>query len=133
MVVITYAIGPLATGSGVELIQDLLFREDATSRWSWSIARFFASLVSYASGCAGGIFAPSLSIGASLSSQIAQWVSPGYASLMVLLGMLGFLTGVTRTPLTSFVLVVEMSDPAFGNTSNDDYGDDGLRCGQDCR
>ena len=30
--------------------------------------------------------------------------------LMVLLGMIGFLTGVTRTPFTSFILVLEMTD-----------------------
>jgi H+/Cl- antiporter ClcA len=29
---------------------------------------------------------------------------------MVTLGMIGFLTGVTRTPFTSFILVLEMTD-----------------------
>ena len=30
--------------------------------------------------------------------------------LLVLIGMVGFLTGVTQTPFTSFVLVLEMTD-----------------------
>jgi H+/Cl- antiporter ClcA len=33
-----------------------------------------------------------------------------HPNLMVLLGMIGFLTGVTRTPFTSFILVLEMTN-----------------------
>ncbi len=32
------------------------------------------------------------------------------ANLLVLLGMVGFPTGATRTPFTAFVLVMEMTD-----------------------
>ena len=74
------------------------------------LVRFASTVVSYLSGAAAGIFAPSLAIGATLGSIVANWVDSPHANLMVLLGMIAFLTGVTRTPFTAFVLVLEMTD-----------------------
>ncbi len=43
---------------------------------------------------------------------MAGWfhVSATNANLLILCGMVGFLTGVTRTPFTSAILVLEMTD-----------------------
>lgn len=72
--------------------------------------RFVTTLVSYVSGCAGGIFAPSLALGASLGSWLSSWWAGQNAVLLSLLGMIAVLTGVTMCPFTSFVLIVEMTD-----------------------
>ena len=44
--------------------------------------------------------------------MISGWfhLSDTNTNLMVLSGMVGFLTGVTRTPFTSSILVLEMTD-----------------------
>jgi H+/Cl- antiporter ClcA len=44
--------------------------------------------------------------------MIASWfqLSDTNTNLLVLSGMVGFLTGVTRTPFTSAILVLEMTD-----------------------
>jgi hypothetical protein len=63
------------------------------------------------SGCAGGVFAPSLAAGAAIGGKIASTIYNGpNVNLMVLLGMIGFLSGIMRTPFTAFVLVLEMTD-----------------------
>lgn len=98
-----------AAGSGKEIIMDLLFHGH-TAGWPLVLLRFVSTLVTYVSGVAGGIFAPSLAIGAALGSVLARIFHSSNANLMILLGMIGFLTGVTRTPFTSFVLVLEMTD-----------------------
>jgi H+/Cl- antiporter ClcA len=98
-----------AAGSGKEVIMDLLFHGQ-TAGWPLVLLRFVSTLVTYISGVAGGIFAPSLAIGAALGSAMAQIFHNPNANLMMMLGMIGFLTGVTRTPFTSFVLVLEMTD-----------------------
>jgi H+/Cl- antiporter ClcA len=101
--------GPVALGSGKDAVMALLFKGEKAD-FLWVMARAIGSVISYASGTAGGIFAPSLATGACIGSFLAQIVEPSNAQLIVLLGMVAFLTGVTRTPFTSFVLVLEMTD-----------------------
>lgn len=97
-------------GPGRETILHLLFENAEATDLKLVLARFFGPMISYLSGCAGGIFAPSLAAGGVLGAFIAKSVHTGNENLFVLLGMIAFLTGVTRAPFTSFVLVLEMTD-----------------------
>lgn len=96
-------------GPGLGVVNDLLFH-DQFSDIKLILMRFFGTIISYLSGAAGGIFSPSLVVGATIGSYLSTFVGQDHANLMVLLGMIGFLTGVTRTPFTSFILVLEMTD-----------------------
>ena len=98
-----------ATGPGLETMLGLLFRDEQADL-SLVAVRFSSTMLSYLSGAAGGIFAPSLAVGATVGSVLTNLLSVEHPHLMVLLGMIGFLTGVTRTPFTSFILVLEMTD-----------------------
>ncbi|HTC19443.1 MAG TPA: chloride channel protein [bacterium] len=100
---------PHTSGSGLEIINALLFKGEK-SEWYLPFLRAAGSLVFYVSGAAGGIFAPALAAGACTGSVLASWFHSDSANLLILSGMVGFLTGVTRTPFTAFVLVVEMTD-----------------------
>jgi H+/Cl- antiporter ClcA len=102
-------LNPDASGSGAKVMNALLFKGQKAG-WDLPLLRIAGSLVFYVSGAAGGIFAPALAAGACLSSFVTSWASPGSPELFVLLGMAGFLTGVTRTPFTAFVLVLEMTN-----------------------
>ena len=61
------------------------------------------------SGIPGGIFSPSLSIGAGIGSNIANLFGTASPGPIVLLGMVAYFTGVVRAPITGFVIVSEMS------------------------
>jgi H+/Cl- antiporter ClcA len=98
-----------AAGSGTHLMTDFLFKHDTADLGLIAI-RYAGTMAAYLTGCAGGIFSPSLAIGATIGSYLSTFVGSDHANLMVLLGMIGFLTGVTRTPFTSFILVLEMTD-----------------------
>ena len=76
------------------------------------LLRILGPVLSFTTGVAGGVFAPALSAGATFGSMIAEWLhlSPTDTNLLILSGMVGFLTGVTRTPFTSAILVLEMTD-----------------------
>jgi len=103
-------LGPNAMGSGHYMIHELLF-SNSEAPWWLAIVRVFGSVFTYSAGVAGGIFAPSLASGAAFGAQIAGIVGDANnANLMILLGMIGFLTGITRAPFTAFVLVLEMTD-----------------------
>lgn len=72
--------------------------------------KLLATIASYLSGIPGGIFAPSLSVGAGLGADLAQFMPSIPFSAVVMLGMVGYFTGVVQTPITAFVIVMEMTD-----------------------
>lgn len=74
------------------------------------VLKFAASVVSYVSGIPGGIFAPSLAVGAGLGHAISQVLTQAPASAIVLLGMVGYFSGVVQAPITATVIVMEMTD-----------------------
>lgn len=101
-----------ALGSGKEYITNILFTHDKYSAWYVPFLRMSGSVLSFTTGAAGGVFAPALSSGASIGSVLAHWfhTSDTNSNLLVLCGMVGFLTGITRTPFTASILVLEMTD-----------------------
>lgn len=72
--------------------------------------KLLATVASYLSGIPGGIFAPSLSVGAGLGADLAQFIPSIPFTAIVMLGMVGYFTGVVQTPITAFVIVMEMTD-----------------------
>lgn len=101
--------GGLVFGVGYEPARMTL--EDTTNLpWYFGIAKVAATLLSVLCGLSGGFFAPSLSIGAGIGENLAALI-PGLAphSAIILLVMASYLSGVTREPLTSFVIMMEMT------------------------
>ncbi|WP_420154097.1 chloride channel protein [Siphonobacter sp.] len=110
---IVFFSGVQAMGSGKELINQALFEGTEHIAWYAFPVRFMGNALSFSAGGAAGIFATSLSSGAMLSTLLLEYVIPVQAqhhNLLILVGMIGFLTGVTRTPFTSAILVLEMTD-----------------------
>ncbi|MGC4036432.1 MAG: chloride channel protein [Chitinophagaceae bacterium] len=105
-------ISDRALGSGKEIMSNVLFTHDKYLPWYIPLLRMCGSVLSFTTGAAGGIFAPALAAGASIGSVFAGWfqLSEANTNLLVLAGMVGLLTGVTRTPFTSAILVLEMTD-----------------------
>lgn len=68
-----------------------------------------ATVLSYLSGIPGGVFSPSLAIGAGLGADLARFIDFAPAAAVVLLGMAAYFAGVTQTPLTAAVIVSEMT------------------------
>lgn len=77
--------------------------------------KILATSLTISSGGSGGVFAPSLFIGAMLGGaygQLCTHLFPGMISnpeAFVLVGMGGFFAGVARVPLTAILMVCEMS------------------------
>ncbi|MGH8780095.1 chloride channel protein [Paraburkholderia sp.] len=68
-----------------------------------------ASMVgSYLPGSPGGLFAPSLAIGAGIGNAIHLLLSQMQLPMLIALGMVGYLAAVTQSPITAFVIVIEM-------------------------
>ena len=99
-------------GSGKEIMERTLFTDDKHEDWYMPIFRMIGPALSFTSGGAGGIFAPALSAGASVGSVISGWINltPNETNVVILGGMVAFLTGITRAPFTSAIIVLEMTD-----------------------
>lgn len=112
IVSIAFFVDDKILGSGKNLMEETLFTSDKYSAWYVPGLRIAGPIMSFTTGAAGGIFAPSLSAGASIGSVMAGWMSltDTNSNILILAGMVGFLTGVTRTPFTSAILVLEMTD-----------------------
>ncbi len=72
--------------------------------------KILATAATYLTTIPGGLFAPSLASGAGLGADIATFFPVEMASTIVILGMIGYFTGVVQTPITAFVIVMEMTD-----------------------
>ncbi|MDE2129685.1 MAG: chloride channel protein [Betaproteobacteria bacterium] len=96
-------------GSGYEQARRLLEGTAPLSQ-GYAITKWASMIISYMAGIPGGLFSPSLSIGAGL----AQWVHAVFAwaplPALIALCMTGYLAAVTQSPLTSFVIVMEMTN-----------------------
>jgi CIC family chloride channel protein len=79
------------------------------------VLKLFGVTVSYASGNAGGIFGPSLFLGAMLGGAIgtvAHSLLPGYTATpgaYALVGMGALFAGIVRAPMTSVLMIFEMT------------------------
>ena len=73
-------------------------------------AKFVTSLATAVSGIAGGIFAPSLAVGAGVGNLISLGFTGEPSGPVVVLGMIAYFVGVVRAPLTGVIIVSEMTD-----------------------
>jgi H+/Cl- antiporter ClcA len=104
-----YFSGDQIFGTGYAHAKSLV-HGTGTPSWNFMPLKFLATAISSVSGIPGGIFSPSLSIGASLGADISRFFPSAPMGAIVLIGMVSYFTGVVRAPITSFVIVSEMTD-----------------------
>ena len=92
-------------GTGYETTK-LLIEGEGASPW-FGPAKFIATLATAVSGAPGGIFAPSLSVGAGLGQLLSFAFPDEPMGAIVLLGMMGYFVGVMRAPLTAVIILME--------------------------
>lgn len=100
---------PSVFGTGYAQARAIVHASGAIDYW-FAPLKFVATTLSSISGIPGGVFSPSLAIGAGEGSALSL-VFPHLAlGALALIGMVAFLTGVTQAPITAFVIVSEMTN-----------------------
>ena len=102
-----WATDGLSWGTGYETTRHLLAGDHASL--AFGPAKFVVTLATALSGAPGGIFAPSLSVGAGLGQLMSMLFAGSPAGAIVLLGMVGYFTGVVRAPMTSVIIMMAMT------------------------
>ena len=100
--------GGLTYGTGYAEARSIL-EDHAHLPWFYAPTRALATLAASLSGVPAGLLAPSLSVGAGLGQLVADLSGQITAVPFAILGMCGYLAGVTQAPLTSLVIVMEMT------------------------
>lgn len=108
---------PHVFGVGYETINETLWgRTDALLLAAVMLAKIFATSFSLGSGGSGGIFAPSLFIGASLGASVGQIVHEAFPAwtagpgAYALVGMGAVVSGATHAPITAILIMFELTN-----------------------
>lgn len=109
LAMIGFASGGTTFGTGYHEARSILEGSDYLPE-SFGVLKLFATLVSYISGIPGGVFAPSLAVGAGLGLNLAEYLPYAPVGAVIVLGMVAYFAGVVQAPITAFVIVMEMTD-----------------------
>jgi len=103
-----FASGGAVYGTGYAEARSIV-HATASLPASFGALKLLSTLFSSISGIPGGLFAPSLAVGAGLGANLHSLFPSVPLGALALLGMVAYLTGVVQTPITSFVIVSEMT------------------------
>ena len=107
---------PQVLGSGYGMVQAALYGKVAL--WIMlvvALGKIVATSLTISSGGSGGVFAPSLVIGAMLGGAVGASAEALFPALVhdprayVLIGMAGFFAGVSNTPIATLIMVSELT------------------------
>jgi H+/Cl- antiporter ClcA len=101
--------GGTTFGTGYAEAHEIL-QNDTSPATGFFLLKGLATLVSYVTGIPGGIFAPTLAVGAGIGGQLHDWLPMVPSGAMVILSMAAYFAGVVQAPLTALVIVMEMTD-----------------------
>jgi H+/Cl- antiporter ClcA len=111
--VLAFASHGLSYGTGYQEASSLLAGQPVRAL-SLALSKWAANLAAAATGAPGGIFSPSLATGAGIGGVIGEFVPFAASRDSIVLGMAAYLSGVVQAPLTSAIILMEMTrDPGL--------------------
>jgi len=103
------ASGDTIYGTGYSQVKALLDHGVPLPQ-SFGLLKMAATTLASISGIPGGIFSPSLAVGAGLGFDLSALFPGVPVAAVVLLGMVAYFAGVVQAPITAFVIVTEMTN-----------------------
>jgi len=107
--ILNYLSDGATAGTGYQETKNYLLHAETMSA-EYPLMRMLASIATFFIGIPAGIFVPSLSVGAGIGANIAEWLPIAPVSIVILLGMTGYFAGMLQAPLTAFVIIMEMTN-----------------------
>lgn len=75
----------------------------------YPVYKFIATAAALLAGIPAGIFIPTLATGAGIGNDIAMLFPTALTSTIIILGMIAYFSSVMQTPITAFIVVIEMT------------------------
>lgn len=102
---VSIATGGATWGTGYDVTKFLV--EGNHGKLWFFPAKFATALASTLSGAPGGIFAPSLAVGAGFGNLLTPAFPDSPTGAVVMMGMVAYFVGVVRAPLTAVIILIE--------------------------
>ncbi|MDR3516405.1 MAG: chloride channel protein [Azospirillaceae bacterium] len=88
----------------------MVLEHSGTLSWGYMPAKLLATAAATVAGIPGGLFAPSLSVGAGMGALLSALIPGMPLATLVTLSMVAYFAGVVQAPVTATVIVMEMTD-----------------------
>ncbi len=102
--------GVYSFSGGIQTARDALSGDGIVLSYSEVIARVINTGVTFISGCAGGLVAPAIGIGAGIGSIFSSLLTTADPRIFILSGMAAFLSPVLGMPFATAMVILETSD-----------------------
>ena len=106
LIIIAEIVGIYVIGGGIKTVNQAFATENQFIYPQDFIARYVTTIITFVIGCAGGTVAPSIAMGAGLASSLSGFFS-GDLHFLMLTGMIGFLSPLLATPVTTAFVIIE--------------------------
>jgi H+/Cl- antiporter ClcA len=106
---ISFHAGIYSFGGGIETIKISLLEAEAVLSYQEVVGRILNTALTFISGCAGGLIAPAMTIGASIGSVLGAFVDNAEIGIFLLVGMAAFLGVILGEFITAAVIVFEVT------------------------
>lgn len=98
---------------GVKTIQDAMGTDQAFLGGKEVIGRIVNTFLTFIAGCAGGLVAPAVAIGAGIGSLVTYIIDNSNIHMFILTGMVAFLSPVLGLPFTAAAVILETSSQSL--------------------
>lgn len=105
--VISFYCGIYSFSGGIKTANDALASADILLSYKEVFGRILNTIITFISGCAGGLVAPSMTIGAGIASIIGSFFIYANIKILILTGMAAFLAVILGEPITAAIVVYE--------------------------
>ena len=103
------ASGSTVYGTGYEQVKGLIEAGTPLPQ-TFGLFKIAATTLASISGIPGGIFSPSLAVGAGVGFNFASLFPDVPLNALILIGMVSYFTGVVQAPITAVIIVAEMTN-----------------------
>lgn len=101
--------GAHSFSGGIETSREVLNGANAAFSYQEVLARLINTVITFASGCAGGLIAPAIAVGAGIGSLFSGLMANVDSKIFILSGMAAFLSPVLGMPFAAAMVIVETS------------------------
>lgn len=102
--------GIYSFSGGIKTASDVLVSSEILLSYKEVIGRILNTIITFASGCAGGLVAPAITIGAGIASIISSFFIGVESKILILIGMSSFLAVIIGEPFTAAIIIYESTN-----------------------
>jgi CIC family chloride channel protein len=111
--IVSLYAGIYSFSGGIKIAQDILSNVEPAIGTKEVFGRLANTILTFASGSAGGLVAPAVAIGANIGSAVALVANTLSTKIFILGGMAAFLSPILSVPFAAAMVILETTDQSL--------------------